>query len=255
MKDFQVFPLLDSALLSSEESIPYASKSPAVWPSEASAVRTDKSLWNNVGKCHRAAYYRMMGFNVTNPVGAPMCWRWVTGRQIESHLTELTKLTTPKIYVAHGVKLWVADLAVSLEIDVVTRDPESGRGCIIECKTYYGYNAAKEIVKEGHPKPENLMQVCLYLAEVRTGKRLKELIHQSLAERVRLDDIGIPHRYRCEADLEMVDKLDDGPVSAKLTYISRDDCQRTEFNIEIGEDFDGSHYPVVNGLPYKLFCI
>jgi hypothetical protein len=49
--------------------------------------------------------------------------------------------------------------------------------------------------------------------------------------------------------------IDDGPVGAKLTYISRDECERREFDISIAKDFDGFHYPVVDKIPKKIFTI
>ncbi len=79
----------------------YASKSPAVWPSEASAIRVDTTLFVIVGRCHRAAYERMMGFSITHSADATSAWRWVMGRQIESNLTEQASLAS--IYAACGI--------------------------------------------------------------------------------------------------------------------------------------------------------
>jgi hypothetical protein len=77
MGTFNVFSYLDPALVKEEMGDPYASKSPAVWPSEASAERVDKTLFNIVGKCHRASFMRMMGFSVTNPADATGAWKWL----------------------------------------------------------------------------------------------------------------------------------------------------------------------------------
>jgi hypothetical protein len=53
----------------------------------------------------------------------------------------------------------------------------------------------------------------------------------------------------------MLDQIDDGPVGCKLVYIGRGSLARTEMNIEIYADADGFHYPMVDGVPYKIFTI
>jgi hypothetical protein len=263
--DFKVFDFLDAALVSNESHEAKASRTPSVWPSEASAIRTDKRFWEIVGKCHRASFFRMTGqaqSRSVDPIGA---WRWVTGRQIESHMTALAKVTKPQIFLAGGVKLFVSDIYLPLEMDLNVIDPATGQAWIIESKTIYGHYANKEIMELGSPKNENVLQICMYLLEVKTGKRLKELIKYSVEERRKLDQANLdrisrgertlPHRNRVEADLELLEKVNDGPVGAKLTYISRDECERREFNISIMQDFDGFHYPVVDGMPNKVFTI
>jgi hypothetical protein len=260
MAQFEIFKHLDPALIAFEMGEPYASKTPAVWPSEASALRVDKTLWNIAGKCHRAAYMRMMGFSITNPADATSAWKWVMGREIESNLTEQTKMAN--IYAANGVKHFIRDITLSLEFDVITIDPADKRGWLCEIKSYSGYFAKKQIETENKPKYENLMQICLYLLEARTGMRLKAMIRKSLDDTMAMNKKqhelavqGIPfeHRYRCEADMEMVESMDDGPIGAKLIYVDRGDASRKEFTIEIFEDFDGAHYPMVDGVPFKVF--
>lgn len=260
--DFKVFNALDPALIKEEMGEPYASKSPAVWPSEASALRVDKTLYSIVGKCARAAYGRMMGFSVTHPADATSAWKWIMGRSIESNLTDQAKMAG--IYAAHGVKLFVKDVSLSLELDVITVNPIDKRGWICECKSYGGYFAKKEIETKNQPKLENLIQISLYLLETRTGKRLKQIINQSLADRKVLDKkvkdlkkqgIVFEHRNRSEADKAMVKSMSDDPIGGKLLYVHRDEALRKEFTIEIFEDFDGSHYPMVDGVPFKVFTL
>ena len=246
---YKVWPLIDDALIASESRTPKVSKIPSVWPSEASAVAKQNGESNILGKCHRASYLRMIGWEVTNSVDAPGAWRWVTGRKIEDHLTELAKHA--KIFVANGVRTIVRDLYLPLEMDLITIDPETNEGWIIECKTYYGYMAKKEIETNRQPKTSNLIKVCLYLNEFKTGKKLKEVIAESIEQK----KSGLDIRNRIEIDPETLARLDDGPLRAKLVYISRDECLRKEFDITIQEDFDGMHYPVVDGIMYRQFTI
>ena len=114
------------------------------------------------------------------------------------------------------------------------------------------------------PKLENLIQICLYILEARTGKRLKAMIQRSLDERKVLDKKVrdakkngevFEHRNRSEADKKMVKSMNDGPIGGKLLYVDRDSASRKEFTIEIYQDFDGFHYPQVDGVPFKIFTM
>jgi hypothetical protein len=153
---------------------------------------------------------------------------------------------------------------LSIEMDVVSLDPATNDPWIVECKSFAGYFAAKEIITENKPKLENLIQIALYLIEARDGKRLKEIIRASLANKAELDakkaalaaqGIEWDHRNRSAADLEALEKMTDNPVKGKLVYVDRADAARKEFTIEIFEDFDGSHYPMVDGVPFKVFTL
>jgi hypothetical protein len=260
--DFRVFNTIDPCILKEETGAPSASKSPACWPSEASAIKVDKSISSTVGKCHRAAYLRMLGFSVTNPAQVSTVWSWLIGRSIEERLTHQTQISG--IYAANGVKHFISDIVLSLEFDVIVKNPVDNRGWILECKSYGGYFGKKEIELKGKPKLENLMQICLYLVECPTGAVLKKIVEKSLRTKQGLDKkvselaakgIEFSHRYRCEADLDVINSIDDGPLGAKLMYIHRDEGLRREFTIEIFKDFDGSHYPMVDGVPWKIFTI
>lgn len=270
MSQFKLFDYLDKSIIDDESSTSRASKTPAVWPSEASAVRVDKSLFPIFGACQRKQIYRMIGWPRKQETQAESPWKWIIGRAVEDKLTDLARYQSAtagieNIYVANGVRLFIKDFYLPVEMDVIVRDPETSRGWVIECKTYDGYYAEKQIEKEERPKEENLIQACIYLLETQTGAKLKQLIKGSIAERAKLDAINeeklacgekvFEHRNRCEANLEMVEKLDDGPLGCKLVYIARGSLTRTEFDIEIMEDYDGFHYPVVNGMPYKIFTV
>ena len=138
MNNFKVLDLIDAALISQESKEPRASRTPSIWPSEASADRIDKTEGNIVGACHRKTFGRMVGWPITNQ-DAVSSWRWITGRAIESHLTSLATATKPAIYIASGVRHYVKDIYLSFELDLVVKDPSTNKGWIIECKTIYGY--------------------------------------------------------------------------------------------------------------------
>lgn len=262
MSEFRIFDYLDPALIAAEVGEPRASRTPAVWPSEASALRVDSTFWKIMGKCHLAAFYRMIGMPITNPPDAISAWKWLIGRSVEEHLTEQAK--NAGVYVAEGVKTWVPDVMLSIEMDVISLDPQTFEPWIVECKSFSGYYASKEIITENKPKLENLAQISMYLLEAQTGKKLKEIIRRSLADREKLDakraelaakGIEWDHRNRCKANLENLEKMTDGPVKGKLVYVDRGEADRKEFTIEIFEDFDGNHYPMVDGVPFKVFTL
>jgi hypothetical protein len=264
MSDFKLFDYLDPAIVTQESRDPKPTSVPSVWPSEASAIRIDQRFHNIVGKCMRQSYLRMIGRPVSNQVDAKGAWKWVTGKAMENIVVDLARAArelredamATQIYVANGVKNYVPDIYLPYELDIVVLDPMTGRPWIVECKTYDGYYAEQEIEKKGMPKLENLMQLAIYLLEVKNGQRMKDIILKSYEDRKRLDARGKEHRNRVEVDLEMVEKIDvTQKVGAKLVYISRGEVNRTEFTVEVEEDFDGSHYPVVNGQMLKIFTI
>jgi hypothetical protein len=253
---FRIFDYLDPAIVDTESRDAKASRTPSVWPSEASAMRIEQSIGKIVGKCHRASFLRMLGTPVSNQVDPIGSWRWVTGRMIENHLTYLATQSKPNILVAAGVRHFVNDLYLPFELDLVVMDPVTKQGWIVECKTYYGYMAKKDIETSGKPKLENLMQASLYLLEIKDGKKMKEIIRDCLKKRQELDAAGVKnHRYRIEVNEKLLEEMSDGPMGAKLVYISRDECARKEFNISVKEDFDGSHYPTVDEDMWKIFTV
>jgi len=262
MGEFRIFEFLDEALVKAEIGEPYASRTPAVWPSEASASRIDRALWNIVGKCHLAAFYRMIGMSITNPADAISVWKWIIGRSVEEHLTNQAK--NAGVYVAEGVKHWIAEVGLSIEMDVISLDPATNDPWVVEVKSFAGYFASKEIMTENKPKLENLIQIALYLIEANNGKRLKDIIRTSLANRAAADKkqaelaaqgIEWSHRNRSKADLAALEKMTDNKVRGKLVYVDRAEADRKEFTIEIFEDFDGMHYPMVDGVPFKVFTL
>src|SRR3954463_1760523 len=193
MPEFKVFDYVDAALVSQEGRDPKASKTPSVWPSEASANRIDKTEGLIVGACHRKAFGRMVGWPVTNQVDPVGAWRFVTGRLIESHLTQLAEASKPSIYIASGIRHYVEDIYLPFELDLVVKDPTTNKGWIVECKTIYGYYANKTIIVDSKPKLEHIMQLSLYLLEIKNGKRMKEIITNGWTELM-------AHQAKCLAE-------------------------------------------------------
>ena len=177
------------------------------------------------------------------------------------------------IFVAAGVRYHVADIDLPLELDLVVRDPQTARMYIIENKTTYGYAANKEVIKDGHPRLEGVMQSTIYLNGFSTGEILKEIIHESCRRKqAARDEMQVwDHdqaswqfqkakkefeRNRIEVDFDAMELCSDGPVGVKMTYETRDDCQTREFEIGLlGDELDGLHYPMIDGIPQKLFTV
>lgn len=263
----QLFPFLDKALIAAESRTEYASLEPRVWPSEASADAFDRRVANIVGKCHRSSYFRLIGEPVANITSPTAARRFRMGRACETDITLLAR--DAGIHVANGVRCFVPAICLPFELDLVALDPDTSQAVIAENKSIYGMWAKKDL-QNGKPKIEAVMQLCLYLNEVRTGAHLKELIRANQEQRQKLeqelsqteDPSRLAYlqsqlqRNRIEVTEETLARVDDGPVSGKLTYESRDACETWEFDVGIYEDeLDGLHYPEVDGQPWKLFTL
>jgi hypothetical protein len=267
----QIFTLIDKAMLAQESREAYYSRTPRVWPSEASAELFDKREAGIAGGCHRKSYFRMTGEPPSNQIDVVSARRFRTGRAMELDIVNLAKAAG--IFVAAGVRYHVTDIELPLELDLVVRDPQTGRMYIIENKTTYGYAANKEVIKDGRPRLEGVMQSTIYLNEFSTGEILKGIIHESCRRKqAARDDMQVwdhdqtswqfqtakkeLERNRIEVDFDAMELCSDGPVGVKMTYETRDDCQAREFEIGLFEDeLDGVHYPMIDGLPQKLFTV
>lgn len=269
----QLFSYIDKALLEAESRTEYASLEPRVWPSEASAEAFDKRVAPILGKCHRSSYFRLIGEPVANVTTPTAARRFRMGRACEDDITLLAK--DAGLHVANGVRCFVPDLCLPFELDLVVRDPDTNQAIIAENKSIYGVWAAKEL-QGGKPKTEAVLQLCLYLNEVRTGAKLKELILYNRQQRrdweSKLDLLSMSDpnlksdeakqiqsqikRNRIEVTDENLELIDDGPIHGKLTYEARDTCETWEFDVSIYEDeLDGLHYPEVDGQPWKKFTL
>jgi hypothetical protein len=267
----QIFPLIDAAMLSQESRTAYYSKTPRVWPSEASADLFDTRESGIVGGCHRKSYFRLTGEAQSNTIDVVGARRFRTGRAMELDIINLAK--GAGIFVACGVRYHVADIDLPLEMDLIVIDKETKRLYIVENKTIFGYTANKKVIKDGHPKMEGVMQSVIYLNEFSTGEILKEIITESYRRKCAsaADMEAWKHdtgswqflkaekefiRNRVEVDFDLLETANDGPVGVKMAYETRDDCQAREFDIALHEDeLDGLHYPMIDGIPQKLFTV
>ena len=213
----------------------------------------------------------MTGEPPSNQIDIVAARRFRTGRAMELDIVNLARAAG--IFVAAGVRYHVADIDLPLELDLVVRDPQTARMYIIENKTTYGYAANKEVIKDGHPRLEGVMQSTIYLNEFSTGEILKEIIHESCRRKqAARDEMQVwDHdqaswqfqkakkefeRNRIEVDFDAMELCSDGPVGVKMTYETRDDCQTREFEIGLlGDELDGLHYPMIDGIPQKPFTV
>jgi len=147
-----------------------------LWPSEASVEYTNP--WGEtevLGKCARAVYYRIKGIEPTNPPDAKSQIIFLLGHQVEAAVTEAWKQMG--IWENNSVRWEDKDRNLSGEFDVILREGDQLYG--VECKSFYGYYANKQILGhwegrgrnkrfiKGRPKDEHLMQAALYCAHTR----------------------------------------------------------------------------------------
>lgn len=250
----RLFQILNQTMLDGEKRDAYAVREPRVWPSEASAVSGDQRVSKIVGKCHRQANFRMIGMPVTNPVDIKGAWKFELGRACERHVISLAK--SAGIHAASGVKCFVKELCLPFEVDLCVVDPASSQGVITENKSYSGYYKSSQL-RKGKPSPDNLMQTLIYLNEIKTGARFKEIVKTELDKKFLDDVLGKSSRNRIEATLENLDRMDDGPLAAKLAYEDRAvDNEPCEFDIGIFRHAgSGLQYPLVDGAPFTLFSV
>jgi hypothetical protein len=250
---FRVFDALGTALVEMEQRDTYLSSTPKVWPSEASAELFDKTEAGSTGKCRRAVYFRMTGREPSNPMDALGCQIVRLGRAVENEV--IAQARAAGLHVASGVRYFVEDLTMSFELDGVLLDPVTHQGVITEVKSFDGYVATKQIIKEGKPKLEHVLQALIYLNELRNGRILKQNIEQQWLERDVNPEEAARRHNRIEVTRENLELMDPGPLATKLLYFSRTGRDVREFDIAIYQDFDGAHYPEIDGSPWKLFTI
>src|ERR1039458_3862978 len=104
----QVFTLIDKAMLAQESREAYYSKTPRVWPSEASAELFDTREAGIAGGCPRKRYFRMTGEPPSNQIDIVGARRFRTGRAMELDIVNLARAAG--IFVAAGVRYHVADI-------------------------------------------------------------------------------------------------------------------------------------------------
>lgn len=252
--EFKVFDYIDKALVARESRSPRPSRSPSVWPSESSAIPFDQSIQKIVGKCHRASYWRMIGKEVSQQIDTLGAMRFTMGRAVEHEMEVLAK--QGGIWAASGVRTFIPDIYLPIELDLILVDPDTKQGYIGENKSISSNPyAVKEIITGRTPKTDHTMQLALYLLEIKTGKNLKKLIYDGVLDRLRDPETAAKRRNRIEADLKKVDMMSDGPLRAKLLYETREGDAKTEFDLDVVENFDGLHYLEIDGQEKRDFSV
>lgn len=213
---FNLIALHDQHITRSRPSLP---RPLHFFPSEASIQYTDEhGLKRTEGTCLRAIYYRLTG-----EAGAPTKrdpyseWILKMGKAAEKELVEDYK--EMGIWVDNNVKFYDDRYNISGEIDVFVRDPETHELVVTELKTFYGYNATKDICGntqvQGKPKTNQLLQLLIYIDN---GQRL--------------------NLFSC----------------GKLVYYARDSGNRREFNVALKQEGDAKR-PFIDGEPDYRFTM
>lgn len=230
----------------------YTSRSARIWPSESSAILFEPEATSVVGGCHRRVYYRLTGEKTTSQMDAVGGRRVRTGKSVEEDVT--FQAMEAGLHVASGVRMYVPKIDLAFELDLVVLDPSTGQPVICENKSIYGYTATRDILgnkhHKGKPKLEHVLQTLIYINEIRTGGHLKQVIEAALQDRPG------NKRNRVVSTPAHVDLIkDDAQIYGKICYETRDTCETCEFDVEIYEDFDGLHYPQINGDVWKIFTV
>lgn len=258
-------------------------KKASVRPSEASAVLADKSESNIVGKCHREIFLRMIGTPAEETILPEKALQFRVGRAVEEDVGNLAGKAG--VLVATGVRVFVPNLNTAIEMDDVFIDPDTNQGVIADCKTISGHYSNNKVLKQGKAKESAVMQELVYLNEFRTGKALKAAIMEAYEKRMALEgrrdwllkqleegegtleeqaswrseahDLVWELKWnRVEVDWDNFNKMDDGPTTGMLVYVSRDEAGCRQFNVAIDVDpLDGHHLPKVDGASYSTFTV
>ena len=250
---FNLFDTLDDAILKMERHESRIARVPSMWPSEASSDLNDQTEAEGCGKCRRAVYFRMTGRPETNPPDAMSCQIMRLGRAMETEV--VAQMKASNLYVANGVRHAVEDVQLSFEMDAVVLNPETKQGIITEVKSFDGYYSQKAIIIEGKPKLEHVLQLCIYLNELRTGARMKEVINKGIFDRTTNPELALKKRNRIEANEDNVALMNDGPLAGKLLYVNRTGRDRREFDVSLFADADGYRYPAIDCQPWKVFTM
>lgn len=178
---------------------------PTFYPSSASCINS-KDPKEVLGSCIRESYYRCAGFSRSDPGTAWSQYVFAGGKIWEEWVID--KIKEMGLFEANNLKYVDLERYISGELDIVIKDPDGGpKPALFEMKTFYGYDAHKQILGTTHeppyPKESNLLQAFLYLGQF----------------------IG------------QVEKV-------YLMYFARDDHARNQFVVEMVKE-NGKHYPKI----------
>ena len=198
----RVWEIVDENLM--QEPALEVSRLPTFYPSSsACADQTDSS--KKIGACLRANYYRCAGYDKSDPDSLWSQYVFAGGIMWEKFI--LDKLKASGVLIGSNVKFVDVARYISGEVDGVVIDPDTGKKVIIEVKTFYGYEAKKNLVgnRTVKPKPKDphLLQAFFYLGH-----------------------------FSGQVD------------ESVLMYFARDDHTRQEFSVTIHEE-GGLRYPKI----------
>jgi hypothetical protein len=144
---------------------------PGLYPSEAS-VKYDLDGEEVIeGGCLRASWYRVLGIPVPGPPNVSLGMKGNLGKWDE--IGTVNRWKEMGIWVDNAVKFFNKELIVSGELDAVLKDPTTGKTILVECKTFYGFPANKEICGgkqppvPGKPKMSHFLQSSIYAWDYR----------------------------------------------------------------------------------------
>ena len=180
------------------------SRLPTFYPSAAACI-SDEDGVTPIGACLRANYYRCAGYEKSDQDSVWSQYVFGGGNIWESWFQD--KLKGAGVLLASNMKFVDVERYISGEIDALIWDEETGRKIIIEMKTFFGYEAKKNLVGNRNVKPKpkdpHLLQACIYL-----------------------------NHFKDEVD------------EAVLMYFARDDHTRAEFSISRHHE-NGKTYPKI----------
>jgi CRISPR/Cas system-associated exonuclease Cas4 (RecB family) len=186
------------------------------YPSEASVVYINNLGEKQVsGTCLRQIYFKLKGSPRADTTPYTE-WIFALGKAVEQILVEQYKQMG--IWVDNNVKFYWQEYNISGEVDCIIRDPIDNCMIPLEIKSFYGYQATKDLCgnakKIGRPKTSQMLQLCVYL------KYLKDIF---------------PY--------------------GKMIYYARDSAKRAEFNIELKEESQNKTSVYVNGVKDNRFYV
>lgn len=180
------------------------SRLPTFYPSSSACI-SDEDNSSPIGACLRMNYYRCAGYEKSDPDSLWSQYVFAGGIIWEKWILDQIKQTGHLL--GSNIKFVDVDRYISGELDGLVRDPETGKKTIIEIKTFFGYEAKKNLCgnRTVTPKPKDphLLQSFFYLGHFR-------------------------------------DQIDD----VRIMYFARDDHTRAEFHVTRYEE-NGKTYPKI----------
>lgn len=143
---------------------------PGLWPSEASVMYEIDGTPICRGKCMRAVFYRAMGVPEDDGKGGQstnLMMKAHLGRAAEGQTTNRWK--EMGIWAGNSIKFYNRQYVVSGELDTILN--LDGKKILVEQKSFYGFNASREICGAkrppipGCPKWGHFLQSCVYADE------------------------------------------------------------------------------------------